>query len=94
MNAENAIINYFIYKKLQSKEGYKYGYYKKIIGYILDTEDNGYIRKIFLNLIKTNNFLKIKNKNKKSYLYKFILHEEEKKEEKTYDKDFFIVSWA
>ena len=92
MNAESAIINYFIYKNFDNKIGYKYGYYKKIIGYILDTEDVSYIRKIFLNLIKTNNFLKIQNGKKKSYSYKFIIPNEIK-EDIILDKSYFVVSW-
>tara|TARA_R110000803_G_scaffold204635_2_gene270791 strand:- start:672 stop:953 length:282 start_codon:yes stop_codon:yes gene_type:complete len=91
MNAENAVINYFIYKKI-GNYGYKYGYYKKIIGYILDTENLGYIRKTFLGLVKSNNFIKIQNGNKKSYLYKFILPNEIKKE-KEFEKELFMVSW-
>ena len=91
MNAEAAIINYFIFKEI-GNNGYKYGYYKKIIGYVLDTDNIGYIRKTFLALVKSNNFIKIQNGNKKSYLYKFILPNE-LKEEKEYATEFFTISW-
>ena len=95
MNAEDAIVKYFIYKKICSKTEQKYGYYKRIIGYVLDTVDVGYIRKTFLNLVKNKYFIKIKNKNKKSYTYRFYEYErgEDSSDVATTSKNIYIISW-
>ena len=70
MNAENSVLEYFKYKNIQTLDYLKFGYFKRIIGYILNCESEYYIRKLFLTLVEKNYFLKKKNL-KQSYLYKF-----------------------
>ena len=91
MNAESAVINYFKYKEIY--EPYKFGYYKRIIGYILDTTDQAYIRKIFLLLVNKEILLKIKNV-KKSYKYQFVNEKKNKQINKQIDKKIFTIDWT
>ena len=72
MNSDDACIKYFIYKNMGENQAQKYGYYKRIIGYILDNIDLGFIRKTFLSLVKKGYLVKIQNGNKKSYGYRFV----------------------
>tara|TARA_R110000772_G_scaffold188594_1_gene299647 strand:+ start:410 stop:688 length:279 start_codon:yes stop_codon:yes gene_type:complete len=91
MNAENSVLEYFKYKNIQTLDYLKFGYFKRIIGYILNCESEYYIRKLFLTLVEKNYFLKKKNL-KQSYLYKFN-PEGRPPVPITYPPDFFIVSW-
>ena len=93
MNSDAAVVKYFIYKKMDHDLGQKYGYYKRIIGYVLDTTDIGFIRKTFLNLVKNKHFIKIKNSNKKSYLYKFYNSDIKREEKVKKDPNYYIISW-
>tara|TARA_R110002126_G_scaffold277451_1_gene423315 strand:+ start:88 stop:381 length:294 start_codon:yes stop_codon:yes gene_type:complete len=70
MNAEGALISYLNYRKYENVGFIKYGNFKKIISFVLDCNNDYYIRKLFLNLIHKNYLIKKKN-TKKSYLYKF-----------------------
>tara|TARA_R110001592_G_scaffold87672_1_gene258872 strand:+ start:2383 stop:2658 length:276 start_codon:yes stop_codon:yes gene_type:complete len=90
MNAKNSVINYCKFKNIQRRGFLKYGYFKRIIGYILDYYNDYYIRKIFLQLVEENFFIKKKNE-KQSYLYQF---NPTPKEPKIYiDPKKFIISW-
>lgn len=92
MNAEQSVIEYFKFKKVEKLDFLKFGYFKRIIGYVLNCSSEYYIRKLFLILVEKKYFDKKKNK-KQSYLYKFnpngyII------EKKEYPKDYFIVDWS
>tara|TARA_R110002074_G_scaffold100238_5_gene216529 strand:- start:2219 stop:2497 length:279 start_codon:yes stop_codon:yes gene_type:complete len=91
MNAEQSVIEYFKYKNAQNLNFLKFGYFKRIISYVLNCNSDYYIRKLFLTLVEKNYFIKHKNK-KQSYLYKFnpvgrIVMK------KPLPLDYFIVSW-
>tara|TARA_R110000803_G_scaffold32572_1_gene71663 strand:+ start:76 stop:363 length:288 start_codon:yes stop_codon:yes gene_type:complete len=70
MNAENSVVGYLKFKKIQDLGFLKYGHYKRIISYVLDCFNDYYIRKLFLSLIDKGYFIKRKNL-KKSYNYEF-----------------------
>ena len=58
MNAKNSVINYCKFKNVQTRGFLKYGYFKRIIGYILDYYNDYFIRKIFLQLVEEKYFIK------------------------------------
>ncbi len=91
MNAEKAVIGYFQYKNIQNRGYLKYGFFKRIIGYVLDYYHDYFIRKTFLSLVQKGYFIKVKN-YRKSYKYKFNPKPEVKKKE-SIDPSRFIVSW-
>ena len=91
MNAEQSVIEYFKYKNAQNLNFLKFGYFKRIIAYVLNCKSEYYIRKLFLTLVEKNYFIKKKNL-KQSYLYQFN-PEGRKVEKKELPLDFFIVSW-
>lgn len=71
MNAEDCIISYFKFKNMENRNFVKYGYFKRLITYILDLHHKEYyVRKIFLKLTKKGYFIK-QMTEKKSFLYKF-----------------------
>jgi hypothetical protein len=70
MNAEQAIIAYLKYRSYQNLGFLKYGNFKKIISFVLDSKNQYYNRKLFLLLVSKNYLIKKKNL-KKSYIYKF-----------------------
>ena len=70
MNSKQAVIGYFKYKNIDNMGFLKYGYFKRIIKYVIDYYNDYYVRKIFLQLVNENYFLRIKNE-KNSYRYKF-----------------------
>ena len=91
MNAEKAVIGYFHHKHIENLGYLKYGYFRRIIGYIIDQYHEYFIRKIFLSLVNKGFFIKVKNK-KKSYKYKFNPNAEIK-DETLIDPNRFIISW-
>lgn len=91
MNAKQSIIAYCNFKNIENRGFLKYGYYKRIIGYILDYYNDYYIRKTFLSLVHDGYFIKKKN-IKKSYIYKFN-PQPNKPVEKVIDPNRFIVKW-
>lgn len=70
MNSNQAVIGYFKFKKIENMGYLKYGYYKRIIQYVIDFYNEYYVRKIFLQLLDEGYFIRIKN-HKNSYKYKF-----------------------
>ena len=67
MNANEALISYLKYRKYDNIGFIKYGNFKKIISFVLDCNNDYYIRKLFLSLID-NNYL-IKKKILKKVIY-------------------------
>ena len=92
MNAEEAVISYFKYRKIENIGYLKYGNYKKIISFVLDCHNDYYIRKLFLTLVDKKYLIKKKN-IKKSYAYIFNPIPEIIRIEKPIDPNIFIVSW-
>jgi len=70
MDAMNSVIGYLKHKKAEERGYLKYGYYKKLICYILDLHLDYYTRKIFLKMFKKGYFIKSKN-DKKVFKYRF-----------------------
>ena len=52
MNAETAVIAYFNFRTIENLGYIKYGNFKKLISFVLDCNNDYYIRKLFLNLIE------------------------------------------
>jgi len=90
MNAKNSVINYCKFRNIQTRGFLKYGYFKRIIGYILDYYNDYFIRKIFLQLVEEDYFIKKKN-IKKSYLYQFNPNPESPKI--YHDPKRFVITW-
>lgn len=95
MNCENSIVNYFNFKNIDNLGFLKYGYFKRIIAYIIDCYNEYTLRKIFLALIHKGYFVKQK-KIKTSYLYKFNPNPDIKEEPKIkkIDPNRFIIDWS
>ena len=91
MNAEQSVVEYFKFKEVENLNFLKFGYFKRIISYVLNCHSDYYIRKLFLSLVEKNYFEKKKNL-KQSYLYKFN-PEGRIIEKKELPLDYFIVSW-
>ena len=71
MNAIESVLGYLTFKNIENRGFIKYGYFKKLITYILDIHHKDYyIRKIFLLLCKKGYFIK-KETIQKSFKYKF-----------------------
>ncbi len=70
MNSNQAVIGYFKFKNIENMGYLKYGYYKRIIQYVIDFYNEYYVRKIFLSLLDKGYFIKVKN-HTNSYKYKF-----------------------
>jgi hypothetical protein len=92
MDATDAVINYCIYKNIEQRGVLKYGYFKRLIGFILNSTNDNFCRKIFLDLVASKHFLKIKNV-KTSYKYKFNTTPEIPYIEPDIDPARFIISW-
>jgi len=90
MNAKNSVINYCKFRNIHTRGFLKYGYFKRIIGYILDYYNDYFIRKIFLQLVEEEYFIKKKNA-KKSYLYQF--NSNPKSPKIYHDPNRFIITW-
>lgn len=71
MNAEESVLGYLKFKNVENRGFLKYGYFKRLIIYILDLHGKEYyIRKIFLKLNRKGYFIK-KETERKSFKYKF-----------------------
>jgi hypothetical protein len=70
MDATSSVIGYLKHKNAQNRGYLKYGYYKKLICYILDLHLDYYTRKIFLKMVKQGYFIKSEN-DKKVFKYLF-----------------------
>ncbi len=95
MNSKQAVIGYFKFKSIENMGYLKYGYFKRIIQYVVDCYNEYYVRKIFLQLVEENYFIKIKN-HKHSYKYKFNpkkKHKLDDEEEDMNPKLPIIISW-
>jgi hypothetical protein len=92
MNANEALISYLKYRKYDNIGFIKYGNFKKIISFVLDCNNDYYIRKLFLSLIDNNYLIKKKN-TKKSYLYKFNPNPKIIKSKTIIDPSRFTVTW-
>ena len=92
MNAQECVVNYMIYKKIDQRGTMKYGCFKNLISFILNTNNDNFIRKIFLDLVASKHFLKIKNA-KTSYKYQFNANPEIPYVEPPIDESRFIISW-
>ena len=68
MNAEQSVIEYFKYKEVQNLNFLKFGYFKRIISYVLNCNSDYYVRKLFLSLVEKNYFEKKKIKNNPIYI--------------------------
>ena len=91
MNVKQSIIAYCNFKNIQNRGFLKYGYYKRIIAYILDYYNDYFIRKTFLSLIEDGYFIKKKN-IKKSYIYMFN-PTPSKEKPVIIDPSRFIITW-
>ena len=71
MNAENSVLGYLKFKNVENRGFLKYGYFKRLIIYILDLHGKEYyIRKIFLKLNRKGYFIK-RETERKTFKYKF-----------------------
>ena len=77
------IIAYLTKKKAWEFDFIKYSQIKKTIMFITKIKKTYIIRKLFLQLVDDKIFLKKKNKNVKSYLYKFKNNNEANIKKKT-----------
>jgi|TARA_R110000744_G_scaffold172085_1_gene290570 hypothetical protein len=93
MNSEEAIISYLKFRKYENMGYIKYGNFKKIISFVLDSHNDYYNRKLFLSLVSKGFLIKKKN-IKKSYIYKFQPNPKFNIiEKKIIDPTNFIVTW-
>jgi hypothetical protein len=92
MNAKECCINYMIYKKIEKRGILKYGYFKRLIGFILNVDNDNQIRKVFLDLVESKHFIKIKNV-KTSYKYQFNPQPDIEYVGPPIDPSYFTVSW-
>ncbi len=70
MDAMSSVIGYLKHKNAENRGFLKYGYYKRLISYILDLHLDYYVRKIFLKLCKKGYFIK-SDADKKVFKYRF-----------------------
>tara|TARA_R110002073_G_scaffold89410_1_gene211803 strand:- start:95 stop:379 length:285 start_codon:yes stop_codon:yes gene_type:complete len=70
MDAMNSVIGYMIHKNAENRGFLKYGYFKRLICYILDFHKDYYIRKIFLKMVRKGYFEKHET-DKKTFKYRF-----------------------
>ncbi len=66
----NSVIGYLKHKQAENRGFLKYGYYKRLISYILDLHLDYYTRKIFLKMVKKGYFIK-SDSDKKVFKYRF-----------------------
>ena len=93
MNAEQSVLAYFNHKHIDTLGFLKYGYFKRLISYILDIHNTYLIRKIFLSLVEQKYFIKKKN-IKKSYIYMFNPTGKINNKEIIIDPNRFIITWT
>jgi len=70
MNSIEAVTSYLKYRSYDKLGFQKYSNFKKIISFVLNSNNEYYNRKLFLTLIDKNFIIKKKNL-KKSYMYLF-----------------------
>ncbi len=70
MDAMNSVIGYMKHKNAENRGFLKYGYFKRLICYILDFHKDYYIRKIFLKMVKKGYFEK-HSTEQKTFKYRF-----------------------
>ena len=92
MNAEKAVIGYFEYKNIDNRGFLRYGFFKRIIGYVLDYYHDYFIRKTFLALVNKGYFIRYKT-TKQSYRYKFNPTPKIPPKQNNIDPSIFVVSW-
>jgi len=92
MNSKQAVIGYFKFKKIENMGYLKYGYFKRIIQYVIDYYHDYYVRKIFLQLVDENYFIK-KKSEKNSYKYQFNPNPEKVAEEEIIDDSPITIYW-
>ena len=92
MNAEQAILSYLEYRNYETIGFIKYGNFKKIISFVLDSHNDYYNRKLFLSLVSKGYLIKQRN-IKKSYVYKFNRNPKFKLIEETIDPKRFTITW-
>tara|TARA_R110000764_G_scaffold39419_8_gene88034 strand:- start:143 stop:427 length:285 start_codon:yes stop_codon:yes gene_type:complete len=85
MDAMNSVIGYMKHKNANNRGFLKYGYFKRLICYILDFHKDYYIRKIFLKMVKKGYFIKAEV-DKKTFRYKFNPTPEIKQEKEENNK--------
>jgi len=86
MDAMNSVIGYMKHKQAENRGFLKYGYYKRLISYILDLHLDYYTRKIFLKMVKKGYFIKHETEQK-TFRYRFNPNpKEEIKEEEENNK--------
>tara|TARA_R100000935_G_C2775128_1_gene139317 strand:+ start:572 stop:856 length:285 start_codon:yes stop_codon:yes gene_type:complete len=90
MDAMNSVIGYMKHKNAETRGYLKYGYFKKLICYILDFHKDYYIRKIFLKMVNKGYFIKIKA-DTKSFKYKFNPNPKILEKEKVNNKKESII---
>ena len=92
MNAQECVVNYMIYKNIDQRGKQKYGALKNLISFILNSTNDNFIRKIFLDLVASKHFIKIKNQ-KTSYKYQFNPNPEVEYVKEELPESYFTVSW-
>jgi|TARA_R110000803_G_scaffold86932_1_gene153498 hypothetical protein len=92
MNSEEAIISYLNYRNYDNLGFIKYGNFKKIISFVLDSHNDYYNRKLFLSLVSKGYLIKKRN-IKKSYIYKFNPNPKFKIIEEKIDPSRFTITW-
>ena len=93
MDAMNSVIGYMKHKNAENRGFLKYGYFKRLICYILDFHKDYYIRKIFLKMVRKGYFIKKEN-DQKTFRYKFNPNpKEEIKDVKNNKKEPVIVTF-
>ncbi len=85
MDAMTSVIGYLKHKQAENRGFLKYGYYKKLICYILDLHLDYYVRKIFLKMVKKGFFIK-SDADKKVFKYRFNPNPEIELKEELNDK--------
>tara|TARA_R110002012_G_C11608558_1_gene607944 strand:- start:596 stop:880 length:285 start_codon:yes stop_codon:yes gene_type:complete len=94
MNKTDAVIKYFIFKQIDTLGYLKYGFFKRIMSYVLDNYNDYFIRKLFLKLVALKYFYRKQNE-KKSYLYMFNPTPKQTIiPKKIYDPSYFVVDWS
>ena len=93
MNKTDAVVKYFIFKHIDTFGYLKYGFFKRIMSYVLDNYNDYFIRKLFLKLVASKYFYRKQNE-KKSYLYMFNpMPKQNIIPIKTYDPSYFVIDW-
>jgi hypothetical protein len=92
MNAQECVVNYCKYKNIDKRGKQKYGVFRNLISFILNSNNDNFIRKIFLDLVASKHFIKIKN-IKTSYKYQFNPCPEIPYVKPELPQSYFTVTW-